>query len=164
MAQHPTDATGQARATWGVAAVASLASNTGGVCNKILDMPLYHLSDAEGLTRIQTQGVIRATWPKETDQAITNRVVWLTSRTDTDQGWNVHKNVCGYIKVSVPDADVIPWSAYRSELPDGTVSGLETSADSWSNGASDLSTWSVVRRDIPRSEWVAVVTSNTTEV
>jgi hypothetical protein len=125
--------------------------------NKTPAMPLYHLSDAQGLSGILTEGVIRATWPRETSEEIGTRVVWLTTRLDSDQGWNVNRDVCGHIEVSVPESDVVPWSVYRSELPFGTVSGLETSAKAWSNGKSDPSTWFVVRRDIPQSEWVAVV-------
>ena len=118
-------------------------------------MPLYHLSDANGLRRILTDGVIRATWPRQTSEAIATRVVWLTSRLDADQGWNVNKNISGYIEVVVPDSELVPWSAYRSELPVGTVSGLETSARF--HGCGDPSTWFVIPRDIPRSKWVAVV-------
>ena len=122
---------------------------------RLWHMPLCHLSDANSLRRILTDGVIRATWPRQTSEAIATRVVWLTSRPDADQGWNVNKNTSGYIEVAVPDPELVPWSAYRLELPPETVSGLETSARFHGNG--DPSTWFVVRRDIPKSEWVAVV-------
>jgi hypothetical protein len=122
---------------------------------KLGHMPLYHLSDADGLRGILTDDVIRATWPRQTSEAIASRVVWLTSRRDADQGWNVNKNISGYIEVTVPDSELIPWSAYRSELPFGAVSGLEASARFHGHG--DPSTWLVIRRGIPRSEWVAVV-------
>jgi len=102
-----------------------------------------------------TEGFIRATWPRKTSEAIATRVVWLTSSLDADQGWNVNKNISGYIEVAVLDSELVPWSVYRSELPVGTVSGLEASARFHGHG--DPSTWFVVRRDIPRNEWVKVV-------
>lgn len=118
-------------------------------------MRLNHWTDASGLEGIQADGLIRATWPPETSEAIPGRVVWLTDRADLDQGWNVRKDLCAYLAVEIPPADVVLWSQYREELPYGTVSGLETSARSWGNG--DPATWFVVRRDIPETEWLELV-------
>ena len=80
---------------------------------------------------------------------------WLTSRTDSDQGWKVGSGLCAYVIVEVPDEKVVPWSQYRQELPPGTVSGLETSARF--HGKGEPSTWFVMRRGFREAEWVEII-------
>jgi len=115
-------------------------------------MRLNHWTNATGLEGIRADGLIRATWPTETSVAIPDRVVWLTTRTDSDQGWKFNDGLCAYVVVEVPDGELVPWSTYRAELPPGTVSGLETSVRRWGNG--DPASWFVLRRDIPEAEWL----------
>jgi hypothetical protein len=116
---------------------------------------LSHWTSASGLEGIRADRLIRQTWPAETSTAIPRRVVWLTTRTDADQGWSVNKGLCAYVLVEVPDDEVVPWFFYRQELPTGTASGLETSARRHGNG--DPTTWFVVRRGLPETDWVEVV-------
>ncbi len=116
---------------------------------------LNHWTNATGLEGIQADGLIRATWPNETSDAIPDHVVWLTTRTDSDQGCKFNEGLCAYVVVEVPDEEVVAWSSYRVEVPPGTVSGLETSARRWGNG--DPATWFVVLRGIPEAEWVELV-------
>jgi len=77
---------------------------------------LYHWTNARGLAEILREGLIRTTWPRETSDAIPNRVVWLTSRRDPNQGWSLNKDLSAYIRVDVPRLEVVPWSAYAKEL------------------------------------------------
>jgi hypothetical protein len=72
---------------------------------------LHHWTNAQGLVGILREGLIRTTWPNQTSDAIPNRVVWLTTRRDSDQGWSLNKDLCAYIPVNVPDREVVPWSA-----------------------------------------------------
>jgi hypothetical protein len=116
---------------------------------------LYHWTGAEGLEGIRAHRAIRATWPTDTSEAIPARVVWLTSREDTDQGWSVNRGLCAYVIVDLPDFEVVPWSAYRCELPVGTAHGLETSARFHGNG--DPATWFGIRRDVAEAEWIDIV-------
>ena len=118
-------------------------------------MRLNHWTNGSGLAGIQADGLIRATWPTEVSESIPHRVVWLTTRTDSDQGWTFNEGLSAYVVVEVPDDDVVPWSSYRGELPYGAVSGLETSAKAWGKG--DPATWFIVRRDIPEAEWLEIV-------
>ena len=99
--------------------------------------------------------MIRTTWPTETSDAIPDRVVWLTTRTDSDQGWKFNDGICAYVIVEVPDEEVVPWSEFRQELPPGTMSGLETSARFHGNG--DPATWFVIPRGSPAPEWVEII-------
>jgi len=117
-------------------------------------MRLFHWTGSEGLEGIRADGAIKATWPRKISEAIPSRVVWLTTRADTDQGWSVGKDLCGNVLVDVPDLEVVPWPAYRMELPAPTVSGLETSARFHGDG--DPSTWFVIRRDVGEAEWIEV--------
>jgi len=116
---------------------------------------LNHWTNAAGLRGIQSDGLIRVTWPEIVSGDLPSRVAWLTTRTDADQGWSINKDLCAYFIVEVPDDEVVAWSMYRQELAPGPVSGLERSARFHGNG--DPTTWFVVRRGIPEAEWLELV-------
>jgi hypothetical protein len=118
-------------------------------------MRLNHWTNASGLEGVLRDRLIRATWPTETSVAIPDRVVWLTTRTDSDQGWKFNESLCAYLIVEVPDEEVVAWSQYRQELPWAVPGVLEDSA--LRNGNGDPATWFVLRRGIPEAEWLEIV-------
>jgi hypothetical protein len=149
--RSPGDGAGSSR----VSTVRRLATTLTGAPSETGTMQANHWTNGPGLEGILADRLIRPTWPSLTSAAIPCRVVWLTTRTDTNQGWSVRKDLCAYVTVAVPDDEIVPWNKYRQELPYGTVSGLETSARSWGQG--DPQTWFIVRRGIAESEWLEVV-------
>jgi hypothetical protein len=123
-------------------------------------MKLHHATTDDGLKGILSTGVIETRWRCTLDDGSVIEAVWLTSSPD---GWLRMTDSVGAkatthrIEVSLPDDEVTSWAELKKDplLPSAMARQYDVTANMHGK-RSDPDSWFVIRRPIPRHEWIQI--------